>query len=173
KSADTDKSLKEKKEATDKLLKSPTITGRLVEWGGEQKTITMMVPIQVPNPSGIQHQLDLQKSLAEASMDRNLANRLNRMADIQRQMEKNKPNMVKEEQVKMLFEPIDDLIVRLGQLPPIVDDKGKPRKYTDKEKRELKGPDPKLPGYTGSMADLKNDQVVTVYLQKKKDPKSS
>src|SRR5262249_29398777 len=113
KSADTDKPLKDKKEASEKLLKSPTVTGRLVEWGGEQTTIALMVPIQVPNPDGIQHHLDLQRSLAEASMDRNPVNRLSRMADIQRQMDRNKPHMVKEEHVKMVFQPVDDFVIRM------------------------------------------------------------
>ena len=42
---------------------------------------------------------------------------------------------------------------------------------TDKEKRELKGPDPTLPGYTGDFDSLKVDQTVQVYVAKQ-PPKS-
>jgi hypothetical protein len=108
----------------------------------------------------------------EASLDPNPINRLKRVADIQRQIEQNKPNLLKEEQHKIEFQPIDELVVRLGQPPFAVDDKGRVKKYTDKEKRELKGPDPRLPGYTGGLEDLKSEQILTVYLQKpKKEPK--
>lgn len=61
----------------------------------------------------------------------------------------------------------DDLKVRVAQLPPAFDDKGKPRKYTSKELEELKGPDRRLPGYAGSLEDLKPGQIVEVHLVRK------
>jgi hypothetical protein len=65
---------------------------------------------------------------------------------------------------------VDDVKVRLRNPPANFDDKGKPKKYTQKELAELKGPDKKLPGYTGALEDLKSGQIVTVYLVKKAGP---
>src|SRR5206468_1383639 len=42
----------------------------------------------------------------------------------------------------------DDIKVRIPKPPPAFDDKGRPKKYSEKELRELKGPG-NLPGYTG------------------------
>src|SRR4051794_35390038 len=45
--------------------------------------------------------------------------------------------------------PSDDVTVRLKYAPPKYDDKGKQVAYTKDELKDLKGPDPKLTGYTG------------------------
>jgi hypothetical protein len=69
----------------------------------------------------------------------------------------------------------DDVKVRRMTLPVDFDDKGKPKKYTQKEKDELRGPDKKLPGYTAGLEDLKAGQLIDVYLVRKagapKNPK--
>jgi hypothetical protein len=67
------------------------------------------------------------------------------------------------------IQTIDDLIVRRMQPPDQYDEKGTVRKPTQAELKELKGPDPKLPGYKADVNDLKNGQIVTVSLQKRKD----
>ena len=53
--------------------------------------------------------------------------------------------------------------VRLAQPPEAFDDKGNIKKYTAKELKELKGPD-NLPGYTGTLDDVKTNQLVLVSL---------
>jgi hypothetical protein len=59
--------------------------------------------------------------------------------------------------------------VRLARPPEQFDDKGKVKRYTAKELKELKGPDPKLPGYQATFSDVREGQIVTVNLVKKKD----
>lgn len=59
--------------------------------------------------------------------------------------------------------------VRVAEPPLAFDDKGRPRKYTDKEKAEMKGPDKKLWGYTASLENLKPGQELYVYLSRPKD----
>jgi serine/threonine protein kinase len=58
----------------------------------------------------------------------------------------------------------DDLEVRVKTPPPVYDAKGRPRQPTPKELEEMRGPNPRLPGYTAAFADLRNNQVVDVYL---------
>ena len=50
----------------------------------------------------------------------------------------------------------DDVKVRTMRLPP--------RNYSAKELKELKGNDPRLPGYTSDFNFLASQQVVDVYL---------
>jgi hypothetical protein len=67
---------------------------------------------------------------------------------------------------------VDDLKVRSQEPPVAYDDKGNKKKYTAKEKKELRGPDPKLPGYTAGFEDLKVNQIVEVWLVYKKSDKT-
>jgi hypothetical protein len=64
----------------------------------------------------------------------------------------------------------DDLKVRMLNPPVDFDLKGKPRKYTSKELRDMKGPDTKLPGYTAEFDDIKPGQIVKLYLPNKSKP---
>jgi hypothetical protein len=71
------------------------------------------------------------------------------------------------------LQPSDDMKVRLLQPPADFDLKGRPKKYTTKELKDMKGSDPKLPGYAADFDSLKPDQVVKVYLAAKKDAHKS
>jgi hypothetical protein len=71
------------------------------------------------------------------------------------------------------LQPSDDMKVRLLQPPADFDVKGRPKKYTAKELKDMKGSDPKLPGYAADFDSLKPDQVVKVYLAAKKDAHKS
>ncbi len=61
----------------------------------------------------------------------------------------------------------DEVKVRMLNPPPQFDDKGRIKRYTRKELKELKGND-KLRGYPAEFSDLKTDQYVEVTLVKKK-----
>jgi hypothetical protein len=164
-----EKPYKDKNEAVDKLHRTGHVTGKLVEWGQtDQKNIVLMVTIQVPNPGGIARQAQLEADQARAGIGRNARDTINQIADIQKQMAENARNMTKDETIKMEFEPGEDVVYRTQVLPPYLDEKGKPRKPTDKEKKEARGADHKLPGYTASRDDLKNDQIISVYFKVKK-----
>jgi hypothetical protein len=71
-------------------------------------------------------------------------------------------------QVEMLAN--DNMKVRMISPPVDFDLKGKPRKYTPKELRDMKGPDTKLPGYMADFDDIKPGQIVRVYLPNKTKP---
>src|SRR5207244_2869543 len=63
----------------------------------------------------------------------------------------------------------DNAAVRQLELPPAFDDKGFPIKRTAQEKRELRGKDPRLPGYKADFDDIKVDEMVQVTLSRKRD----
>jgi hypothetical protein len=58
---------------------------------------------------------------------------------------------------------------RTSFLPVVYDDMGNVKKFTDEEKKEMKG-DPKLAGYKAAATDVKVGEKVTVTLAKVKDP---
>jgi hypothetical protein len=62
----------------------------------------------------------------------------------------------------------DEVKVRSLKPPVQYDEKGKPRRLTDEERKELKGKDPKVPGYARNVTDLKPGQVVQVYLSRER-----
>jgi hypothetical protein len=65
-------------------------------------------------------------------------------------------------------EAIEDVVVRRSTLPVQYDDKGNVKDYTEKEKKELRGKDPKVPGYAALWADVQTGQQVKLYLKSKK-----
>ncbi len=66
---------------------------------------------------------------------------------------------------------VDDVKVRTLTPPVVYDDKGKVRKHTAKELKELKGKG-NLPGYTAGWDDLKVNEIVSVTLGIKKGEKN-
>ncbi len=71
----------------------------------------------------------------------------------------------KENHQDLKFELTPDCKVRVAHLPPLTDDKGKPKKRTPEEIQKLKGAG-KLPGYAAEISDLKSNQIVEVQLSK-------
>jgi len=171
--ADEDKTAKDKKDAAEKKIATGQVPGKLIRWGSDSKAITLQVTVQVPNPGGLQTLANLRVQLAEASRDPNPVNRARRIADVENQIAVHQKDAVKNETHDVELQPGDDFMVRWRNLPVVLDEKGKPKRLTDKEKKELKGDNPKLPGYTASKDDLKNDQLLTLFLSKKKDTKDT
>jgi Leucine-rich repeat (LRR) protein len=63
-----------------------------------------------------------------------------------------------------------DVQVRSGQPPTLFDDKGNVRTPTAAELKEMKGPDPNVPGYKADFESLKSGQVVEVRLARADAP---
>jgi hypothetical protein len=66
------------------------------------------------------------------------------------------------------FHALDEVKIRSKNPPLEFDEKGRPRKYTYRELKELKGPDSKLPGYQADFDSLKPGQDVQITLAKRK-----
>jgi hypothetical protein len=161
--------VKDKKEARDKFLASGRIVGKLLHVEGAQRYFTVQVTYRVP-----------QQNLGEAQA---VANVRLQMADAYRrgdanavrsnalELARHQQNLISyhEEHQNIELQADDDMKVRTLLTPVEYDDKGKPRRLSEKEKKELRGPDPSLPGYTADFDSLKQDQIVEVYLAKSKD----
>ena len=168
---------KAKNEAKEKLLKTgQPFRGKLVGVDEKKRNLTVEVTYKnpVPSPQEAQALSNLQRQLADAQRNRNPADRARQVADITVKMEQQQGRLYKDATQKIEFEAPDEMKVRTKLLPVEIDDKGKPRKLTDKEKKALKGPDPKLPGYLAEFDSLKRDQMVEVYpVKTKAKPKTN
>lgn len=164
----------DKKPEGEKLVSLGQVAGLLTSTGGSESEFTIRVTLRVVEPN-VQAQVDLLKKQqqlvqrqVEIMRNRNPAQRQQQMIQLLRDAQQVPQNLftVKEVQQDVRAAPADDMKVRLLQPPDAFDDKGNVKKYTLKELKELKGPD-NLPGFTGTMEDLKTNQTVLVYLARK------
>jgi hypothetical protein len=161
------------KKTEEKLLKSRRFLAKLTKLDADKHCLTVDYTYKSlkQDPQTAQHLANLQRQLIQAQRNGNPVDRLAQMIRIQREIEKAKLNLYKNQTEKLVLDAPENMKVRT-MLPPLeVDEKGKPRRLTEKEKRELKGPDPTLPGYTAEFDNLQVDQWVEIYLAKQ-SPKS-
>ncbi len=169
---DADK--EEKKPEAEKLISLGQVAGVLTSTGGSEADYTIRVTLRVvePNPQAEVELLKKHQQLVQRQMQvmstRNPWQRQQQMAQLLRDAQQAPANLfvVKEVQQDIRAVPADDMKVRLAQPPPAFDDKGHIKKYTAKELKELKGPD-NLPGYTGTLDDVKTGQLVVVHLARR------
>jgi hypothetical protein len=170
------KPAKDAKEAADKMISTGTVTGKLLNWDSkkEKDKITLEVSVDVADAGAMRNleQLQLQLSQVNANTQLRLADRVSQAANINRQIAQAQAKLSKPEKHKVDLQLGNDLVIRRAELPTKTEN-GKVKKYTDKEKKELKGPNSKLPGYTASEEDLRSDLLVTAYLSKKKESKGT
>jgi hypothetical protein len=163
--ADDKKVPADKKEATTTMVKAGEIVGKLQNVEGAKKsfTIELTVTYAVPDVNALASLASLQQQMA-GTRD------LNAMRNLQVQIIQTQARVMqlKHEAVPLDIDAGDDLKVRLKDPPAAFDEKGKPKKYTAKELKDLKG-DPKLFGYAGDFDSLRPGQIVQVTLMKQKD----
>jgi hypothetical protein len=167
--SDTTTKSEANKKQYDKLIKSgKSFIGKLVKVDADQRHLTVEVTYKSlkQDPQAVQHLANLQLQMVEAQRHRNPVDRLTQTNRIQLEIEKATRNLYKDQTQKIELDAPEDMKVRTMLLALEFDDKGKPRKLTEKEKRERKGPDPTLPGYMADFDSLKPDQTVEVYLAK-------
>jgi hypothetical protein len=158
---------------TEKALKAGQITGKILAVIESKTSLRLQITLQIPklNQGAVTALQQAQINYAQAAARRNVAGMLN----AQRSMAQHQANLytLATATKEVELEAIEDVKVRLANPPDLLDDQGKAKKYTAKELKELKGPDPKLPGYTGKFSDLRQNQVVAVTLVKKKEEPAS
>jgi hypothetical protein len=149
---------------TEKTVKAGVVTGKIMGVVEEKKTIRIQVTFRVPklNAGQVQALQNAQVQLAQAKNVQDVINARNAIAQAQ-------ANLYTFESVQKDYElqAADDIKVRAANPPAQFDDKGRIKRYTQKELKELKGND-KLPGYPAEFSDLRQEQIVQVTLVRKK-----
>jgi hypothetical protein len=172
KDLDVDKSAKSAK-TTDKMIKAGELTGNIIAINESKKSMRVKVTYTVPklNQGAVNQVTQAQLALQRAMANRNPRQQYQAVQQAQLQLLRAQQNLytMQQKSQELELETTEDVKVRMAKPPDQFDDKGKPKKYTAKELKALKGPDPKLPGYQGEFSDLRKGQDVTVNLVKKKD----
>lgn len=167
------------------VLSAGEVTGKIARLDYAQRLITVQVETQVvQGGSGQQGQNALQNVIRQQQqIARQIVQRPNnnqnpaqqarqvqqRMAQAPRQQAQalnrndagTKVQTVKKE---FEFQADEKVRVRLMTLPQEYDDRGKPKKYSQAELKELKGPNPSLPGYLSEFEDLRAGQTVKLHV---------
>jgi hypothetical protein len=157
------KDTKPAKKTSKEKVRTDLLKGKLVKIDPKERTFTVRVTTKIPqdNAGAAQNIANLQRQLI-GNRDPNSIN------SIRLEIMKNQQNLVtfKDDVKRIDCVASDDMKVRTLLLPVEYDDKGKPKKLTEKEKRALKGSDLKAPGYEADFESLKPEQTVEVHLEK-------
>jgi hypothetical protein len=178
KGADADKDKDGDTKNSEKLIKSGVIVGRVMNVYEDKKRlrIEVSIPVTTPNPGAAGQVASAQQAMAQAQYAVRTATTpqaalqaRQQMAQAQYQMMQAQANLYQTKMVKQEVEvqATDDLVVRMAQPKQDFDEKGRIKKYTKAELKELKG-DSKLPGYKAEFTDVQNEQIIRVTTVRKK-----
>lgn len=150
---------------SEKMVKAGVAVGKIMAVVESKKSIRLQVTFRVPklNPGALNSIAQAQNRLAQARTPQALIQAQQSLAQAQAGLY-TMTNVQKDYELQAL----DTVSVRMRHPPVQFDDKGRIKRYTKKELKELKGDD-KGPGFPASFADLKQGQIVQVTLVKKKD----
>lgn len=149
----------DKEKPDDKYVSAGTVTGRVLSVGSNNNGLTIEIQVPVPDPNGMAQAARLRQQLMFARSPQERFNLMNQLARQQTMRMEMRP---------LELEPGENMVVRAMQPPVAFDEKGDIKKYTAKELKELKGDDPKQPGYASDYDSIKIGQIVQVSLLKKK-----
>jgi hypothetical protein len=158
-----------KKEAAAKMIAAGEVTGKVINVEGDKKVLTLEISLvyQVPNLGAINNIANIKLQMAQAAQNRDI----NGMRNLQIQLLQNQAQMysLKKESHNVDIEAGDNVVVRRQEPPVEFDEKGNIKRLSAKELRELKGNNPRLPGYAADFDDIKPEQVIKIKLAKMKE----
>jgi hypothetical protein len=165
---------------TDKNIKAGLVVGRVMNIYEESRKlrIQISVPVTRLDEGAAGNLLNAQNGMVQAQLAMRMARDPNaviqarqQLLQAQVQLAQAQAGLYRTEMVQHEIEvqPIDEVVVRRANPPETFDDKGRlKKKYSKAELKELRGDDPKLPGYKAEFTELQNDQVVRLHLVRKK-----
>jgi hypothetical protein len=157
---------------TEKMVKAGQVTGVVKTVSESTKSIRIQIETVTRklNPGALNSMQQAKRELLRAQYNRNPASRARAILRAQQKLAKAQRDLYKLERHSQEIEinAADDVVVRRMNPPQQFDDKGQIKQLTREEKRKLKGPNPRLPGYMATFADLAENQVVTVQLIRKR-----
>jgi hypothetical protein len=159
--------VKDPDKTTEKMVKAGRLVGKVLAVNESKKGLKLEVTLAIPklNQGALNALAQAQRNLAAARLNRDVQGMINAQNEIARQqanlytIEKNKQEVE--------VESTDEAVVRTAVPKEQFDEKGRVKKLTAKERRELRG-DGKLPGFKAEFDDIQQDQIVEVRLVKKK-----
>jgi hypothetical protein len=157
---DKDKDKDSDKPPAEKYIKVTTVTGKVMAVYEDKRKVRIQISVPKLNPQGIM-------SLQRAQLALVTARTLPAMIQARQQVMQAQNSLYTQSHVEVEVQAIDDVVVRTAHPREAFDEKGKVKKFTKAELKELKG-DPKQPGYKAEFGDLSADQIIQVVVVRKK-----
>ncbi len=150
--------------AAEKMMKSTKVTARVMAVVEEKKSVRLQltIPYLKINVGEVQNYNNAYMNMLRASNPQQLLQAQQSMANHQARI-----YQIATTQKEVEWTATEDAKVRMKNPPPQFDEKGRVKRYTAKELKELRGND-KI-GYPAEFSDLKSGQIVEVTLVQKKD----
>jgi hypothetical protein len=157
----------DKDKTSEKMIRAGQLVGKVAAVNESKKSIRLSVTIAYTklNQGAYNALVQAQLNLANARARGDKAGVASAYVEIVRQQ--NNLYTVETKSHDYELATVEDAVVRTLRPRELLDEKGKTRKPTREELKELKG-DPKLPGYKAEFSDLAQEQVIRVHLVRKK-----
>jgi hypothetical protein len=167
KKKDKDKD-KDKDTTSEKMIRAGILLGKVAAIYEDKRKIRLQVTVSLPklNTGALYNIQSAQRQLIQARLSGNLVGMIQAQQSLARAQATLYTLEQKTQDVEL--EALDDVVVRTLRPRDEFDEKGKPKKFTKAELKEMKGPDPKVPGYKAEFGDVSSDQIIQVTLVKKK-----
>lgn len=152
---------------SEKTIRMGVLVGKVTNVYEDKRRLNLQITIPYTriNEGAVNGLAQAQVQMAQARMNRDA----NAMLQAQIQMAQHQRNLytteTRTETVEV--EATDSVVVRTAKPKAQFDEKGKVKRLTRAELKELKG-DPKLPGYQAEWGDITSDAIVQVTLVRKK-----
>jgi hypothetical protein len=159
KGIDTDPEAAEKK-----LMKKASINAEVMSVYEDKKVLRLKltIPYVRVNQGQLQNYINAQMSMLRATNAQGILNAQQQMINAEAQIYE-----VATTTKEVEWSAADDVKVRNSNPPARFDEKGRVKRYTAKELKELRGND-KLPGFPAEFSDVKTGQIVQITLLQKK-----
>jgi hypothetical protein len=164
-----DKDLDDKN--SEKMIKAGVLVGRVsnIYESSRKIQLKVAVPITTLDAGAVSGMQQAQVAMAMARARRDVVGM--RQAQLELLLNQARLYKVDVRTVDVEVEALDDVVVRTARPKADFDDKGRPKKLTKAQLKELRG-DPKEPGYNlgykAEFGDVAADQIVKVQLVRKK-----
>jgi hypothetical protein len=146
----------DKKAAPNPYVQVGNVTAKVVGVDSNNSIRLQIVSRQI-DPNQVQALQKAQFDLARARNPQDAFNIQKRIVDIQRRL-------YKEVKQDVSLSTTDDVKIRVSKPPATFDEKGNLVPPSKEVLKELKGDDPRVPGYKAEFSDLRAEQIVQVSL---------
>lgn len=159
KGIDTDPAAAEKK-----MMRKASVAATVMSVYEDKKMLRLKltIPYVRVNQGQLQNYYNAQMNMMRATNAQGVNSALQQMMNAEAQIYE-----IATTEKEVEWAAADEIKVRMQNPPARFDDKGRVKRYTAKELKELRGTD-KLPGFPGEFSDIKNGQIVQVTLLQKK-----
>jgi hypothetical protein len=162
---DKDKDADKPAKASDQWVKAGVVSGKVMAVYEDKRKlrIQVVIPYMKLNPGALNSMQQAQLSMARATT-------IQARLQAQMQMQQAQATLYTVDKVtkEVEVQALDEVVVRTARPREQFDEKGRVKKFTKAEMKELKGPDPKVPGYKAEFGDVTADQVLQCTIVRKK-----